>query len=397
MRLLYLNHNVVWRSTFYRCYHFGRQLVRRGHEVTLVTIAPERTHGIASYGLDGVRVVEMPDLLRGMGRSGWDPWDTLNRLWWLRAGAFDLVHAFDCRPVVILPALYLQRQHGLPLVIDWADWWGRGGVIEERRNPWLKPLFGGIETWWEEAFRRQADRTTVISTALGERAAHLGVPRATIHHIVSGADIESIRPLDRDQARAALGLPLDGKLVTFVGAVHYDLDLVLRAFRELAQDVPDVRLVLVGPKSPLAAELIPEDSLRARVLEVGPRPFGELPRWLGAADVLLLPFADKIANVGRWPNKVGDYMAAGRPTVSNPTGEMRPLFERERIGLLAPPGPGPFAQAVRHLLDDPSLAAELGANARRAAEQRYAWSVLVEQMEAVYEGVRSQEPGASRG
>jgi len=35
-----LNHNVAWRSTFFRAFFFARELVDRGHEVTLATISP---------------------------------------------------------------------------------------------------------------------------------------------------------------------------------------------------------------------------------------------------------------------------------------------------------------------------------------------------------------------
>ncbi|MGH7447633.1 MAG: hypothetical protein ACRELT_08735, partial [Longimicrobiales bacterium] len=59
-------------------------------------------------------------------------WNTMWRTCMLAREQFDLIHAFDSRPVVILPALAVRGTAGAPLVLDWADWWGRGGVIGER-------------------------------------------------------------------------------------------------------------------------------------------------------------------------------------------------------------------------------------------------------------------------
>ena len=58
----------------------------------------------------GLRMVETPDLLFGMGRSGWDPWDTLNRMDYIRRGEWDIVHGFDSRPAVVLRNISTSRQ-----------------------------------------------------------------------------------------------------------------------------------------------------------------------------------------------------------------------------------------------------------------------------------------------
>src|SRR5574341_1333987 len=98
MRLLLLNHNVAWSGgTFFRAYHFGREMVRRGHHVTLLPVSPRRRFGLHQEIRDGVRVVETPDWLWGRGRTGWDPWDTLQRIRFVGGRRWDVVHAFDSR------------------------------------------------------------------------------------------------------------------------------------------------------------------------------------------------------------------------------------------------------------------------------------------------------------
>ncbi|HSH46380.1 MAG TPA: glycosyltransferase, partial [Longimicrobiales bacterium] len=153
MRLLFLNHNVAFQGTFFRAHQLARELTGRGHEVTLVTTSRRARLRGRWREVHGVSVYEAPDLLFGPGRTGWDAWNAVRRVLALRRRRFDVVHAFDGRPVVIGPALEVRRRTGARLVMDWADWWGRGGRIEERSGAVVRTLVGPVETWFEEAFR----------------------------------------------------------------------------------------------------------------------------------------------------------------------------------------------------------------------------------------------------
>ena len=112
-----LNHNRVWESTFNRAYYFGRSLVKRGHEVTIVTNSRQRMFVFKNFLSEGVKIIETPDLLWGRLRTGWDLVNALRRIYYLRAMQFDVIHALDCRPTVIIPALYLKKTLKIPLVI----------------------------------------------------------------------------------------------------------------------------------------------------------------------------------------------------------------------------------------------------------------------------------------
>src|SRR5438034_7369479 len=128
MRILMLNHNVAWKGTFLRCYHLGRHMTQAGHTVTVVTTSPTGKRGITCREEAGVEIVETPSVLLGGPRSGFDPWTVWQRRRYLHGRKFDVVHAFDSRPTVIHPALQCARENPQALfVMDWADWWGRGG------------------------------------------------------------------------------------------------------------------------------------------------------------------------------------------------------------------------------------------------------------------------------
>lgn len=393
MRILILNHNVAWKGggTFFRTYHYGRHLARRGHDVTLLTVAPRARRGFSEKIVDGgLRLVETPDLLWGMGRSGWDPWDTLNRIGYVRRQqpAWDIVHGFDSRPAVVLPAIYAQKARGIPLVLDWCDWWGRGGTNTERANPLVRTVMGPLETFFEEAFRGYPDGATALGQPLYRRALSLGAPVERTMELPQGCDLQGIYPLDQAEARRRVGLPQDGVYLGYLGVLrHKNLPFLLDIMQAVRASRPEVKLLLIGNHK---VDLAPawQRGAQSYIVETGWIDYQQVVSYLSASDVLLLPLLDTVANNGIWPSKANDYLAAGRPIVSTRMDVLEDLWQRRRPGLLAGnDDPQRFTAAVLALLADPDLRRKLGANARQAAEEEFDWVELAGRLEAFYEKV----------
>jgi glycosyltransferase involved in cell wall biosynthesis len=389
-----LNHNVAWRSTFYRAFYLARELVLRGHAVTIATISTDRALRPREHVVEGVRVVETPDWGVSLARTGWDPWDAAWRCHRFAGEAFDLVHGFDCRPVVLGPSLWLKRVRGIPWVSDWADWWGRGGAISHRKS-WIgRVAFRPLETWLEEAFRHRADALTVTSRALRERALGLGLDPGRVHYLPSGANVRTVTVRDRAACRNEIGVPVEAAVACFVGFVQYDLELAIRAFAVAQGRVADARMIVVGPRNGEASRLIDDLGLRRSVQEFGGQPFERVPLFLGASDVLLLPLSDNLMNRARGPIKMGDYLASGRATLANPVGDLVEIFERDEVGVLAGDTPEAYGTALAGLLIDRDRCARLGRRAREVAEARYSWAHLVPRLEEVYASAVLSPPSA---
>lgn len=373
-----------------RGYAMAKHLVDRGHDVTLVVTAEHHRLGIVEADWDGVWTVETPDLLWGRLRSGWDPWSTLSRVLYLRGDKrhYDLIQCASTRPAVIYPALYYKSRHHLPLITDWIDWWGRGGIIDEFRPGWYRLLLGHIETYYEESFRARADGLTVISTALAKRALGLGVEPARICHLPNGSWPELFNVPDSAACRRRVGFEVTGPIIGYSSLdTHFDLALVIEALAQIVRQYPDAQLLITGNPPKEIFELAQAHGVGPNLILTGFLPYEELPWYLGCADVFVMPFPEKIYNVGRWPSKVNNYMSVGRPTVSNPVGDIKGLFEKHNIGLLANWDPEDFAQKIVLLLEHPDIAQELGQNARRVAVTEYDWKVLIGKLEGFYHEV----------
>jgi len=217
-----------------------------------------------------------------------------------------------------------------------------------------------------------------------------------IAHITGGADIDHIQPGDRIAARRSLGIPVDGPIVGFSGFVHYDLSLLLSAFDHLARRRKDVRLLLTGARSPLVRRYAERGGWADRVIEAGVIDYSILPNYHACVDVFALPFANKLANRGRWPNKIGDYLAAGRPIVSNPVGDIKDLFSAYDIGYLTDETPEAFASGLHQALEDTTRAEAQSRTARFVAERVLSWAQLSVRLEEHYRVIQSSLAPASQ-
>lgn len=158
----------------------------------------------------------------------------------------------------------------------------------------------------------------------------------------------------------------------------------MAALAIVAREHPNVKLLMTGQVKQAVLDLARTHEVEQHLHLVGFLPFEELPWYLGCADVFVLPFPDTIYNRGRWPNKIGDYMSIGRPTISNPYGDIKNLFDEYQVGLLADWDPQDFAQKITSVLENPSLASRMGKNARWVAETKLSWQVLIKRLEEFY-------------
>ena len=399
LRVLLVSNHRRFKINF-RAHPWAYELASRGHDVDVMCHADTERWRTRVETVDGFRVIENPDLLVGALRQGWDPVCAIRRRNFLfrENKHYDLIHCLDTRLAVVLPALAYGRAKGIPVVSDWIDWWGHGGLIAERRPWWYRILFSGVEVFFEEAYRNKLDGLTAISHALVDRAVGLGVDRKRCIVVHGGANLRAFREIPpKTESREFLGIARYAQVVCFSGLdVLIDLPLAVQAFEILLKKDAGTHLLLVGPTEKDVRPMVSDSSFLQHITATGPVPYAKLPLHLAAADVFLMPYTNKVSNVGRWPNKIGDFMCVGRPTVSNPVGEVAWLFREYGIGALSDETPEGMAAAVTAYFNNPDCAAEVGRRARQTAEEIFAWERIVDRLETWYYDLLEGRLGPSR-
>lgn len=380
LRVLLLNGDVRGVASFWRCWHLARELGRLGHEVTLVTVSPSQRIVPRVEVADGVRLIESPnllDLVHGLG-AGYGVLGIPYRMLIAARERFDVVHAFESRPNVLLPAKLSHAFKNCPLVVDWADWWGitgDGSGNQEGRR-WPVPL---LETVAEEFLHREADEVTTISTGLKDRALSLGIPADRVWWIPSGAPTDTIQPMDMLLCRQELGISPSTYLIGYLGTSTGDLDMVVPTIMALRKDHPQVKIGIISPNLFRPLPLASENA----VVSFGAVPFSRLPQHLGACNAFILPLRDTVFNRTCWPNKFGDYLAAGRPILCGNVGDVARFVEAEGCGMVWT-APSELVQGIESLMADERSAESVGHAARRLGEGRLSWQRLALEFLNVY-------------
>ncbi|HDT14861.1 MAG TPA: glycosyltransferase WbuB [Firmicutes bacterium] len=390
MNILFINHNLKGEGTYFRCFNFARHLAMRGHSVTLLTVSPDKLFSAVKTTDSGVKIIETPKFL-DQHRGGWGPLDTAYKFFHVLKNKYDIIHGFDHKPNVCIPSLAGRFFHKKTLFIsDWADWWTKGGISSASR---LTPEIM-IETHLEESIRRKADAITVISTALMKRAESLGIKKDKILNIPSGCDTENIKPVSARKTallKRKYGIPQKKKVLEFIGFGQGDVDLLVQAFNLLRKKRRDIVLLIVGPADRNTAGIIEKSPYKEDIIATGRVSYDRIPGLTAAADIFLLPLRNNIANEARWPNKIGDYLSAGRPVVANPTGDVRHVIRKYKTGLCSAPDPRAMAEKISILLGNKRLMKKYGINALKTAKSVLSWEKLTDKLERFYKKVMTQK------
>lgn len=236
-----------------------------------------------------------------------------------------------------------------------------------------------------------SDRVVCVADALAQDLMkRSGRDPRKIQVIRNGVDLNAFDPktVDGSTVRREFGLEKDTPLIGIVGRMtpqkgHRDL---LTALVQIRAAVPAVRVLIVG-NGPLRDELV-EYAGRHRLddccIFTGPRE--DIPAVIGALDVVALPSLSE-----GLPFVLLEAMAMGKPVVATRINGVREVVEDGVTALLIPPRePAMLAGAISALLINQELRSRLGAAARQHVERRFSLTLMMQQVERLYEELLAQ-------
>jgi glycosyltransferase involved in cell wall biosynthesis len=255
----------------------------------------------------------------------------------------------------------IQRK---PFLLEVRDLWPEFAV---GMGVLTNPIIIGLSRWLEKFLYARATHVLVNSPAYKKYMIDKGVPEKKITFIPYGTDVDMFNPhVDGTIIRKELGL--EGKFtVVYAGALGQanDIYTVLRAADRLRNE-PNIRFVLFGDGKERAR--IERESHRRNldnVIFAGVHPKKEMPLVLASSDVCLAILQNITMFRTTYPNKVFDYMAAGRPTVLVIDGVIREVIETSHGGVFVEPGDdAQLAKTILELSKDPQRVRQMGINAR---------------------------------
>lgn len=365
LHLLFTSKKMAWNGETVYVESVARELVRRGHRVTVLTHPESRLHE-RLRGSD----VELVDFSFLKSRPGvlvsfFTRARALARLAEERRA--DLVHStasFDTWVASFALRLWPRTSYPLPLV--------RTKHNLSRIHP------GWLNRWY---YNRGITCLIAPSLAVEEQLGESGiVPASRVTRIVHGLAPGEGYPGTRREARERLGLRENDELVLFTGrlARNKDPDTAVRAACTAARRRPRLKLWMAGLGDDATLERLRALAGDSPVELLGYRD--DTPCLLAAADVFIQPSVKEAFGLA-----VLEAAFAGVPLVVSDASGFRDLVHDRETGLVAPRGDvEALADRIVELLEDRPLAHQLAESARRRAHEEFTLERMVDQTEALY-------------
>lgn len=219
----------------------------------------------------------------------------------------------------------------------------------------------------------------VITGGLKKELEVLGFNPEKIIVLPDAVDIEQFKTFDsKFKIREELGLPLDKKIVMYTGHLYEwkGAGVLLEAAQKsnipsqsplkIRGEAGGIVFVFVGGTDHDIARFKEQARGLENVLILGHRPYSEIPKYLAAADVLVLPNSAK-ENISKYytsPMKLFEYMASGRPIAASDLPSLREILNEDTAVFAFPDDPESLTLAIQKILSDKELSARITQNSR---------------------------------
>ena len=407
MRILIVS-QYFWPENF-RVNDLAAEMVRRGHEVTVLTGLPNYPDGaiFPDYAANpkgfidykGAQIIRVPLLPRGKGGMRL----MLNYLsyavtasilgpWRLRGRQYDATFVFQGSPVTVgLPAIVLKWLKKTPIALWVLDLWPQSlEAVGAVKSPLILGLVDRMVTF----IYRNCDRVLGQSRAfLPELQRHVKDP-TKINYLPSWSEDE-LAEFDSAPAPEVTPRP-DLFNIVFTGNIGeaQNFPAVLNAADALRNE--PVRWIIVGDgrQAQWVRDEVARRKLDEQVVLPGRFPLERMPSFFAHADALLATLKTSPAFAMTIPGKVQSYLAAGKPLLAMLDGEGAAVVRDSGAGFAAPSGDASaLAEAVRHLMAlSPAERSIMGQKGKDYAAREFDRDTVLSRVEQVLQEITNQPP-----
>ena len=304
-----------------------------------------------------------------------------------QAVAGDVIFAIKATPQTVGVALREKRRRGATVVVCLDEW---DGALMARRTPaerrafwcrhWMHPL---EENYYPLVERQLPKADLIISTSSFLQRKFGGVV------VRMGADTNRFKPLSAEEkaaVRSELGLNESHRVIVFGGVVrpHKGVGQILEAMAQVNDS--RLRLLIIGPITDTLSGLL-KGEMGNCIVAPGAKPAGEMPKWLGAGDMAVLPMSNNLLAQSQVPCKVFEAMAMGLPVLAGAISDL-PDIVAGSGETFAPGNTHELVGGMRSLLANQFRMDAYGREARRRCEEEFSFRAMEQKLNTVMDGLK---------
>lgn len=385
-----------------RTYEHCRQWVQDGHQVTVVTCAPNHPQGRVYEGYrnriyqretkDGISVVRIWTFVTA--NEGFLK-RTLNYISYMCSAVLvsillpkaDIVLSTSPQFFNGLAGYFVSKLKKIPWVLEIRDLWPESIVaVGAIKSPAIITLLD----WIERFAYRKADRIVPVTDSFKAYLLGRGIDAEKINVVKNGVDLAQYAPHEGASALAE-ELGVRGKFVVSYFGTHgmaHHLETIFHAARRLSGS-KNIVFLMVGDGAERRALLqIRNDMALGNVMMLDQQPKSRMREFWALSDVslVLLKKSDLFKTV--IPSKIFESLAMAKPIVLGVEGESAELLQAAKAGMcIEPEQADDLAACVLELSQNPERCQQLGRNGRRYVMEHFNRIVLARKLASVLETV----------
>ncbi|MFC4182594.1 glycosyltransferase family 4 protein [Saccharococcus thermophilus] len=380
-----------------RVYEVSKELIKRGHQVEVLTAFPHHPKGV------------IPEEYRGMFYL-FEEWDGIpvHRTWiypspkgsfWKRLASYfsftfsSFYSLFKSKPTDVIicnsPPLFLgitgylgAKLKRAKFVFNVADIWPESavelGILKNK-------AFIRMARWLELFLYKKSWKIAAATEGIRDYMIEQGKAPQDVFLLPNGVNTDVFKPLPKNQ-ELLRELGLEDKVVfTYAGTMGYaqGLDSVLQAAALIKDEYPNVHFLFVGDGQEREKLIQLKEELRLdNVTFYGSVPVSKMPDIFSISDYSIVSLRNIDLFKGARPSKIFPAIATGTPVLYCGAGESAKILETYHCGRIAPPEqPEGIAAVIRELMQiSEEEYRTMSENGRKLAVEEYSWSRIVDDL-----------------
>jgi len=370
-------------------YLLSRELVRRGHEVTVYTTNAYNLSSkinIPFYRtLDGINVYSFNNLsMIPVKYSKLFITPNLIPFTFKDIKNYDIIHLHEYRTFQNVIVSFVSKHYRIPYILQ------ANGSLDYLGRKIRKITF---DLLWGYKILKNAAKLIALTKFEAEQYRSFNIPYEKIVIIPSTFDASKYEKLlPKGKFREKYNVGSDEKIVLYLGRIHKrkGIDILIEAFTQVIKKYHDVYLFIIGPDDGFQNQLqalIKNCGIEHKVVLTGPRYGREKLEALADADIFVMP-----SRYEAFSRSLREAMAFGKPVIASDVGGLRDLIKNRETGLLIEPGNIEQLQsAILYLLENPDKAKEMGQRGRKWITSNFSIKKIVDAVEHLYEEAIDQK------